>query len=255
MHVLLLMALLGAEDSGPFFDKTGGGGGGVGSGGVVESGSLHLEDDIPLSGGNTLAAPDFKLLWDTSGTHQLQIWLTDCDGGGTDCAPLYWLTGTSTAVFNGDIDLNTNSKKLLADEGAVGAPSITLGDATTGFYRSAANQIAVTVAGTNAVKFTNPIKLYYPLNSNNQRVYNVAAALNLGGSYATTESLATGAVVIGKDAASKSLEVEGSSYFKGEVEAAGVSGDGAGKAVCIKADGNLGTCTDAVGVGGTCTCT
>jgi hypothetical protein len=39
-----------------------------------------------------------------------------------------------------------------------------------------------------------------------------------------------------------------------EVEVAGVSGDGTGKAVCVKADGDLGTCTDAVGAGGTCTC-
>ncbi len=41
----------------------------------------------------------------------------------------------------------------------------------------------------------------------------------------------------------------------GEVSMSGVTGDGVGKAVCIKADGDLGTCTDAVGAGGTCTCT
>lgn len=40
-----------------------------------------------------------------------------------------------------------------------------------------------------------------------------------------------------------------------EARVEGIAGDGSGKAVCIKADGNLGTCTDAVGVGGTCTCT
>jgi len=39
-----------------------------------------------------------------------------------------------------------------------------------------------------------------------------------------------------------------------ELEVGGISGDGTGKAVCIKADGNLGTCTDAVGVTGLCTC-
>jgi hypothetical protein len=39
-----------------------------------------------------------------------------------------------------------------------------------------------------------------------------------------------------------------------EATFSGISGDGSGKAVCIKADGNLGTCTDAVGGGGTCTC-
>lgn len=34
----------------------------------------------------------------------------------------------------------------------------------------------------------------------------------------------------------------------------GVSSDGTGKAVCVKSDGTLGTCSDAVGAGGTCTC-
>ncbi len=43
-------------------------------------------------------------------------------------------------------------------------------------------------------------------------------------------------------------------FPNGEVEIGAVSGDGAGKALCVKADGNIGTCTDAVGAGGTCTC-
>lgn len=37
-----------------------------------------------------------------------------------------------------------------------------------------------------------------------------------------------------------------------EINASGVTGTG--KAVCVKADGNFGTCDDAVGAGGTCTC-
>ncbi len=40
----------------------------------------------------------------------------------------------------------------------------------------------------------------------------------------------------------------------GEATFGGVSGDGAGKAVCIKAGGDLGTCTNTVGAGGTCIC-
>lgn len=40
----------------------------------------------------------------------------------------------------------------------------------------------------------------------------------------------------------------------GEVDIGSISGDGTGKAVCIKSDGNLGTCTNAVGASGTCTC-
>jgi hypothetical protein len=50
------------------------------------------------------------------------------------------------------------------------------------------------------------------------------------------------------------LEVSGTLSHVGEAKFSGVSGDGTGKAVCIKADGNLGTCSDAVGAGGTCTC-
>lgn len=38
----------------------------------------------------------------------------------------------------------------------------------------------------------------------------------------------------------------------GEINLSGVTGSG--KAVCVKADGDLGVCADAVGAGGTCTC-
>jgi hypothetical protein len=41
----------------------------------------------------------------------------------------------------------------------------------------------------------------------------------------------------------------------GETRIEVISGDGTGKAVCIKANGYLGTCTTAVGAGGACTCT
>jgi hypothetical protein len=40
----------------------------------------------------------------------------------------------------------------------------------------------------------------------------------------------------------------------GEVDISGISGDGAGSAVCIKSNGELGTCSSGVGAGGTCTC-
>jgi len=40
----------------------------------------------------------------------------------------------------------------------------------------------------------------------------------------------------------------------GEVSPSGVADDGTGKAVCIKSDKTFGTCGDAVGAGGTCTC-
>lgn len=43
---------------------------------------------------------------------------------------------------------------LTASAGTVGAPSITLGDATTGLYRSAENQIGVSISGSNKATFT-----------------------------------------------------------------------------------------------------
>jgi len=43
-------------------------------------------------------------------------------------------------------------------------------------------------------------------------------------------------------------------HVVGEVNITGISGDGNGKAVCIKSDRTLGTCSDAVGGSGTCTC-
>lgn len=40
----------------------------------------------------------------------------------------------------------------------------------------------------------------------------------------------------------------------GEARVRGISGDGTGKAVCVKADGNLGTCGGAVNASGVCAC-
>lgn len=43
-------------------------------------------------------------------------------------------------------------------------------------------------------------------------------------------------------------------YLSGELNVGGVSGDGAGKTVCVKSDGNLGTCSTAPNASGVCTC-
>lgn len=53
-----------------------------------------------------------------------------------------------------------------------------------------------------------------------------------------------------------SISAVGSSFIviNDEVKTAGTRTDGAGKAVCIKSDETFGTCSDAVGAGGTCTC-
>jgi hypothetical protein len=46
----------------------------------------------------------------------------------------------------------------------------------------------------------------------------------------------------------------GNSSFGAEVTVGGVASDGTGKVVCIKSDGNLGTCSDAPDGSGVCTC-
>jgi type II secretory pathway pseudopilin PulG len=42
--------------------------------------------------------------------------------------------------------------------------------------------------------------------------------------------------------------------LSGEAKIDGISGDGTGKAVCVKADGNLGTCSTQPNASGVCTC-
>ena len=43
-------------------------------------------------------------------------------------------------------------------------------------------------------------------------------------------------------------------HVVGEAQISGISGDGSGKVVCIKSNGELGTCSSVVASGGTCTC-
>lgn len=84
---------------------------GYGAWGLTETGltgaaSAHFNDDVIASFGNTAAAPDAWIEWDTTGTDALDINLTDCDGAGADCVPLYWNTGTDDAVMSGNLSLD-----------------------------------------------------------------------------------------------------------------------------------------------------
>lgn len=51
-----------------------------------------------------------------------------------------------------------------------------------------------------------------------------------------------------------SIDTSGNIIVAGEANVGGVSSDGDGSVVCVKLDGNLGTCSDQPGAGGTCTC-
>ena len=49
------------------------------------------------------------------------------------------------------------------------------------------------------------------------------------------------------------LNLSGNLTVGGEAKISGISGDGTGKVVCVKSDGNLGTCGDAPNASGVCT--
>lgn len=50
------------------------------------------------------------------------------------------------------------------------------------------------------------------------------------------------------------VDVDGYLDVAGEARLSGVAGDGTGKVVCVKSDGNFGTCSDAPNSSGVCTC-
>lgn len=62
--------------------------------------------------------------------------------------------------------------------------------------------------------------------------------------------------VVGVDADEVQIQVStnGRTWIGAEAYIGGVSGDGSQRIVCIKSDGNLGTCSGSVVAGGTCTC-
>lgn len=71
---------------------------------------------------------------------------------------------------------------------------------------------------------------------------------------AGTASIASDAYIEGNLGVGTSGAPAAKLHVIGETKLTGVSGDGSGKAVCVKSDGNLGTCSSAVAAGGTCTC-
>jgi hypothetical protein len=66
--------------------------------------SLHQNDDVLATFGNTAAAPDCWFEWDTADTDDFELKCTDVDaGGGTDGIIFSVDTGTDDVVFVGDV--------------------------------------------------------------------------------------------------------------------------------------------------------
>jgi hypothetical protein len=177
----------------------------------------NLGAAITTALGATTVVPDCDT---TAGTCYLQFdqrtvhvvdSITYTDGG------VDGVFGTLTEGADGF--LQAWSPQLLA-AGSANYPSLGLAadndGSGTGIYRDAADQIGITTNGTKIAHFGTSIFLNGSVNSQ-FRIYDSASALNLGGSYAATKGGVTGSVMIGKDAGSISLEVEGVSHFIGDI--------------------------------------
>jgi len=115
---------------------SGGGGGGTGD---VAGPASSTDSAVALWDGAT-----GKLLKNSS------VFIT---GGGTIGLGGFTLTVpvTGTAALLGTANVFSAVQTL--PNGAVGAPALNLGDATSGFYRSASNEISISGAGTQRYKF------------------------------------------------------------------------------------------------------
>jgi len=88
---------------------------------------------------------------------------------------------------------------------------------TTGFYLFSAGVLRILSSGVSKIQIGTETKFTSNVEMGNKKIYSSSQALNLGGIYVSTEGLVTDAVIIGKDAGGKSLEVEGLSYFEATV--------------------------------------
>jgi hypothetical protein len=71
---------------------------------------FHLDDDVVLSLGATLSAPDYWCEHDTSSTpDELACWTTDSDGGGTNIKWLSVPDGTDDPVFSGKLSIGAGT--------------------------------------------------------------------------------------------------------------------------------------------------
>jgi hypothetical protein len=146
-------------------------------------------------------------------------------GGGSGVRPAEESATGLGGEVTANMDFYTGDYQIIIRSGSPSSPAIVFGadnDGTpTGIYRYTTNSFGF-VCNNSVCLSIGPsvIQLGADLNVSNRSVYSN-----------------TGAVQIND-----------------ELNVSGIASDGSGKAACVKADGDLGTCTDAVGVGGTCTC-
>jgi len=99
---------------------------------------------LQFGAGASLAAPDYWLVYNSSGT-QFELRGTDVDGSGTDGIILKVADGTDDVVFTGQVQ---------ASSGAIGATAINLGgEATSGLYRGGTNIVNISNAGALTASF------------------------------------------------------------------------------------------------------
>ena len=99
---------------------------------------------LQFGAGASLAAPDYWLVYNSSGT-QLELHSTNVDGSGTDGTVLKVADGTDDVSFTGQIQ---------GASGVVAATAISVGgDTTSGFYRGGTNIVNISNAGALTASF------------------------------------------------------------------------------------------------------
>ena len=170
-------------------------------------------------------------------------------------------TGLGDAASGGTFDGGTATSVILGPDGSAAAPTysfssnpdtgislvgdvMTFGDDGTAAFDLNTTYFSGVATQAGWMRSANS-------SSTNATVGPAANDLNTGLGWSGADCLT---IVTGAVAAIDSCETAGSilTTFTDEVTITGVTGSG--KAVCVKADGNLGVCADAVGAGGTCTC-
>ncbi len=149
----------------------------------------------------------------------------------------------------GDIALTGSTRRTIEFGAAGGAAPTTQGTESAGeklVLWNASNYKATIGIKTGGELF------FQSTDYNNSHISFYTGGVDVAG----TERLRIGAdgkVGIGTTSPNEKLDVVGNVTVGGELEVTGVSSE-TGKVVCIKADGNLGTCTNQPDVSGGCSC-